>query len=485
MNSFYCFLFAFILPLTHIAQTTINGIAPKHATKFATINKIVNFSNFKLELIEKSPIDSLGNFQFKSTNNKAFLAVIEIDNEYGYLYIDPTTPQYDLLFLNNEQTINPLRKKNIQLIFNNLDKDDLNTLILDFNLRLDYFLYGDTAKIVRMAHRTQEFVDSLEQFKNQLISYYGGVKKQYLHNYIRYSIGSIEQLTSTKDIEKNRLLTYNFYLHKMPVLYENNAYMTFFNQFYDNTLSLPESGNQEKIKFAINNLNSLEKLNEALSNDYFLKDSRIRELAIINGLSQVYYKNSFDPNNILSILKEIENNSAFIEHKKISKNLIQTLTHLNKGTKAPIFNLTNQFNEQINLSKEKGKHIYLSFFTSDSPKSIMEMEVIKSLHEKYADNISFISISLDKEKRNYINFTKEYADYKWNICHYNFNHNIINDYQIKNIPSYVLIDKNGIIDQAPAYSPIADGNSTSIEKTFFYIKKNNTSEKKFKIGGKN
>ena len=111
-------------------------------------------------------------------------------------------------------------------------------------------------------------------------------------------------MTNSRDIEKNRFETFNFYLKDMPVLYENNAYMTFFNQFYDNTLSLPESGSDEKVRFAINNYTSLDKLHEALSTDYFLRDKRIRELAIINGLSQIYYKNSYDPNSILSILRE-------------------------------------------------------------------------------------------------------------------------------------------------------------------------------------
>ena len=481
-------IIATVLLFTNVvitSQTIIDGLAPKHKKKFATLNKIVNYSNFRLELIEKTTIDSIGNFQFSVNCENAFLAVIEIDNEYGYLYMDPSTSSYNLLFMNNDEIINPLRKKNVQLTFNDLSKNDLNTLILDFNLRLDYFLYGDTAKIVRLAQRTQEFSDSLDQFKSKLITYYGDIKKQYLHNYIRYSIGSIEQMTNSRDIEKNRFETFNFYLKDMPVLYENNAYMTFFNQFYDNTLSLPESGSDEKVRFAINNYTSLDKLHEALSTDYFLRDKRIRELAIINGLSQIYYKNSYDPNSILSILREIQHTSDYKEHKKLSANLISTLTHLNRGTTAPNFVLTNQFDENIKLNELKGKYIYISFFSSESSTSILHMDVIKSLYEKYSDNITFISISLDKDKDNYINFCNEFKDYKWNICHYDFDHNIVRDYQLKNIPSYILLDKEGNIDQAPAYSPIADGNSVSIEKTFFTIKKNNSSKKEFKIGGKN
>ena len=335
-----------------------------------------------MEVIEKTSLDSLGNFSFTINPENAFLSVIEIDNEYGYLYIDPTATKYDVLFSDTKENLNRFRKTTNQLVFNNLPNNDLNTLILDFNLRLDYFLYGDTNSLLRMAKRNQEFKDSLNVFKEKLIPLYGTIKKEYLHNYIRYSIASIEQLTNFKDLEKSRLFNYNFYLNDMPVLYNNNAYMSFFNQFYENILSIPENSNEEKIKFAINNYNSLEKLDLALANDYFLKNERIREMAIINGLSKIFYNKYYNANNILSILNEIALKSKFHEHKKISNYLIQTLTNLNKGTQAPEFKLVNQLDDSIILKQEKGKTIYLNFFSTASTQSLLEMEIIKSLHKK-------------------------------------------------------------------------------------------------------
>ena len=473
-------------------QLTINGLATKHINKSAKLNRIVNFSTFRMEVIEKTSLDSLGNFSFTINPENAFLSVIEIDNEYGYLYIDPTATKYDVLFSDTKENLNRFRKTTNQLVFNNLPNNDLNTLILDFNLRLDYFLYGDTNSLLRMAKRNQEFKDSLNVFKEKLIPLYGTIKKEYLHNYIRYSIASIEQLTNFKDLEKSRLFNYNFYLNDMPVLYNNNAYMSFFNQFYENILSIPENSNEEKIKFAINNYNSLEKLDLALANDYFLKNERIREMAIINGLSKIFYNKYYNANNILSILNEIALKSKFHEHKKISNYLIQTLTNLNKGTQAPEFKLVNQLDDSIILKQEKGKTIYLNFFSTASTQSLLEMEIIKSLHKKYSEAITFISVSVDENKADYENYVLKYSDYNWNICHYNFNHQLIDDYKIKSLPKYILIDKAGKINQAPAYSPIPDGNNHSIDETFFSIQKSikppkefNVGKKDSKIGGKN
>ena len=113
-------IIATVLLFTNVvitSQTIIDGLAPKHKQKFATLNKIVNYSNFRLELIEKTTIDSIGNFQFSVNCENAFLAVIEIDNEYGYMYIDPSSSNYNLLFMNNDEIINPFRKKKCTINF--------------------------------------------------------------------------------------------------------------------------------------------------------------------------------------------------------------------------------------------------------------------------------------------------------------------------------------------------------------------------------
>ncbi len=80
------------------AQQSIEGYAPKHTNKTAKLNRIVDFSTYRMEVIEKNTIDSLGSFSFNINTEKAFLSVIEIDNECGYLYVDPSTKKYNVLF---------------------------------------------------------------------------------------------------------------------------------------------------------------------------------------------------------------------------------------------------------------------------------------------------------------------------------------------------------------------------------------------------
>ena len=65
---------------------------------------------------------------------------------------------------------------------------------------------------------------------------------------------------------------------------------------------------------------------------------------------------------------------------------------------------------------------------------------------------------------------------------------IVDDFQLDHLPSHLLIDPDGNISQFPALppSPLSKGyNSTTIDKTFFTIKKNTTVKESFKIRKKN
>ena len=475
---------------TCFSQIVIEGYAPTYKTSQVSLLKYSDYFSYKQEVIEQNTIDSNGIFNFQIKTDKAFLTIIQIENIYGTLYIDPSTKKYKVFFPEYEDNYHGIRnhsQKNIQLVFQDLSVDDLNTMILDFNLRLDFFLIGDTSKLIRMANHGKSFKDSLDVFKQKLIPLYKNVKKEFLHNYIRYSIALIEQLSDRSNHKKNSIYVYNSYLKEFPILYQNDAYMQFFNNFYENIISIPELSNEEKIQFAINNYGNLKKLDEAFANDYFFHDQQIRELAIIKGLGEIFYDIHYDQQNILSILEEIKLNSLYNDHKKIANNMIYTLTKLMPGFSAPDFKLINQKNKTISLSSNKGKYIYLGFFSTWNSRSLLEMQILKDLKKKY-NNIIFISICLDKNKNDYLSFIRENPELDWAICHYNNNSKILSDYNINSIPIYYLINPDGTINQAPAYSPNSpntDGTNQTIDKTFFYIKKNSEIKNDNKIGGKN
>jgi hypothetical protein len=114
------------------------------------------------------------------------------------------------------------------------------------------------------------------------------------------------------------------------------------------------------------------------------------------------------------------------------------------------------------------------------------MEIIKQFKENYGF-VNYISINLENNEEAYNNFIKSNLNYQWPICYPLNKQKIVDDFQLDHLPSYLLIDPNGNISQFPALppSPLSKGyNSTTIDKTFFTIKKNSREKKPFKIGKK-
>ena len=115
------------------------------------------------------------------------------------------------------------------------------------------------------------------------------------------------------------------------------------------------------------------------------------------------------------------------------------------------------------------------------------MEIIKQFKENYGF-VNYISINLENNQKAYNNFIKSNLNYQWAICYPLNKQKIVDDFQLDHLPIHLLIDPDGKISQFPALppSPLSKGyNSTTIDKTFFTIEKNNRAKESFKIGKKN
>ncbi|MDG2226815.1 MAG: TlpA disulfide reductase family protein [Flavobacteriales bacterium] len=450
-------------------QVSIDGNAPSYKGKYVSLIQIEDYITNTYKNLGRQKVDSLGKFSFKLESDKAFKAIIEIEDKSSILYIDPKTKSYKINIPSGKNTAG----SKVKLVFENLPDNDLNALVLEYNLRADHFMFGDSMYVLKCikSNNFKEYSAQLDKFKDSLIQYYKPIKNKYFHNYIRYSIASLEQISTGKEIVTNRINVFNNYINNKPILYNNDAYMDFINQFYENTLKLPVKGGKDKLYLAINNHASLAMLNDIFINDVFLKDAKLRELIMIKGLGEEYYYDNFIKENILNLIKEIGNTSLFPENRIIAKNTFTLLTHLQIGYRAPNFSLIDSKGDSISLDSFKGKHVYLGFWASWNESSLLEMEIAQKLYQDYEKYITFVSVSMDKDENAYLHYIKEHPEFKWHIAHYNGDIGLITDYRLKNLPEYFLIDPDGIILQAPAFKPSPNGDYQSIDLTFFEIKK--------------
>lgn len=137
----------------------------------------------------------------------------------------------------------------------------------------------------------------------------------------------------------------------------------------------------------------------------------------------------------------------------------QTWEHLKKGKVAPDFQYPDVKEVLHALSDYKGKVVYIDVWATWCGPCLAEQPYLATIEEEYADNenIVFMGVSIDQDKEAWENMvtTKEmsgvqiFADKAWDS-------KITQDYMIKGIPRFILVDADGNLVDATAYRPSND-----------------------------
>lgn len=113
------------------------------------------------------------------------------------------------------------------------------------------------------------------------------------------------------------------------------------------------------------------------------------------------------------------------------------------GMDAPIFNLPDLEGNMVSLEDFTGKYVYIDFWATWCGPCKIEIPVLEQLAIDYAGkNIEIISISVDRDKQAWIDMITEDKP-NWLQLHDSINLN--DEYLVKFIPTFVLIDRNGKI----------------------------------------
>lgn len=115
------------------------------------------------------------------------------------------------------------------------------------------------------------------------------------------------------------------------------------------------------------------------------------------------------------------------------------------GAPAPDFSLENSAGGKINLADYKGKVVLLDFWATWCPPCRMSTPAIVKLNQKFkGKDLAVIGVSLDEDASNVV---PPYIK-KENVVHtivYGNDSNVTQDYQVRAIPTFFLLDKKGVV----------------------------------------
>jgi thiol-disulfide isomerase/thioredoxin len=154
------------------------------------------------------------------------------------------------------------------------------------------------------------------------------------------------------------------------------------------------------------------------------------------------------------------------------KNALNYRMILSPGKPAPSFSLTGIDGTTYQLSDFAGKLVYVDFWATWCRPCREQLPHFAKLKEIYAGKpVAFIAISVDDDRDAWVKMVTEqgmkgiqlHADRAWSS-------DVVKKYQVRAIPTFVLIDENGKIVEYPATRPSNPDINLIIDKLLKNIK---------------
>lgn len=134
------------------------------------------------------------------------------------------------------------------------------------------------------------------------------------------------------------------------------------------------------------------------------------------------------------------------DYKQMLYSKLDGINRSQKGAVFPDLVLENDKGKNQNLSQYKGKYVVIDFWATwcGPCKQIRPVFETRSHQYRYADNIQFISISLDEDKSKWVNYLKTKKSgipQFWLTDAEKF----MGKYKIQSIPRFIIVDPEGKI----------------------------------------
>lgn len=395
------------------------------------------------EVVKEIPVQADGTFRD---------TIREIgDNHFYYLVENPAvqTPLYLANGTNMELTLNEEVSKT--MVSGSQTKQtqyliERNSFINDRINGADSNLFGQ---------KPQEFKENVKAFFAELD------KKLKAYGFDEEFVKNQEKWTNYKFVEYLTIFpTYHRYTSGNEAILPDDFYAERDGIDYDNaeefrTIDTYRDLVRSKFYTIINNPNDAENIKKFISEVNALKSDNIRA-DLAKGTFQLISPNSTVNKEIFDFINK---NVTDEKVKEAAKKAYDVATKLTSGSPSPKFSNYENFNGgTTSLDDFKGKVTYIDIWATWCLPCRGEIPALKELEKKFhGKDVAFVSISIDQNKDEWKEFVKS-EDLKGVqlFVENAFESQFIQDYGIRQIPTFIIIDKEGKIVNADAPRPSSD-----------------------------
>ena len=393
-------------------------------------------------LIDQSRSDKQGNFILEGTLNQILPARIYVGLEYVDLILSPNaTYDVDIIIPEQKENVSYFEKELPTLRVKRASDQGLYRQVIYSEEIINSYLIEHFNQIYR--GRQLRYIDSIQNTINKEVP---DIKSDYVKAHNRYKIASVRLGISTdggKKIIKD-------YYDGQPVLYTQNAYMDLFKELFD--------GYFNSAAYDSHQLNQAFTAGSAAFKTYLdtdplmARNPRLSELITIFNLQKLCYGDRNTKSLAQEHLNHIKEHTKYTEHRTIIGNFFTRYNRLAAGSDAPKFTLKDSEGKSVSLSDYKNGLVLLQFVDGVSPFIERQYAELRSLHHQWQDSVQILTI-VPHDKMEPVKRYFEEKRQDWPLLDLGDNILLLEAYNIRTFPEYILINRNNKIGEAPAPSP--------------------------------
>ena len=408
--------------------------------RLMTFNDMLTFEQ---TTIFETKSDDKGNFTIEADINEITLAQIAVNLERVDILLKPnSTYEVEVIIPEQEKNISYFERQTPTLKIINAKDDDLYYQYHMSEMIIDDFLLNNFNQLYR--GRKIALLDSLDvEIRRNL----GDLKSDFVKENIRYRKASMQMIINNDNGKK----VINQHFSKQNILYSQPAYMNLFQEIFANYLSSTQFNPSELRDLLYSNYDTF--LKYIKEKDAFLADNNnLAELIIAWELKRLYYEWSDERKHIIEYLNTISQTTKNHKNRAIVNDILKQINRLSFNTDAPAFSLKDKDGNTVESTDFTNDIVLLQFVNQISPMTEHQFNTLYKLSQQWNDTIQIVTIAT-KECFDDFKQTFDNKGYNWNLLNLGNDILLLEKYQIRTFPDYIILGKNNKIGMAPASSP--------------------------------
>ena len=440
-RSFITFILSLLVVVASAQNVTITGRSNKTNTliRLFAYEDLINETGI---LINQSQTDAKGNFILEGSVKQILPARIYVGLEFVDLILMPNAT-YDIEIIVPEQKsdVSYFEKELPTIRVKRATDQGIYRQVIGSEEIINGYLIEHFNQIYR--GRQLRYIDSIQNTINRELP---DIKSDYVKAHNRYKIAAVKLGISTdggKRIVKD-------YFDGQPVLYTQSAYIDLFKELFDGYFnSAVYDSHLLSDAFA----EGPAPFKKYLDTDPLMaKNPRLAELITIYNLQKLCYGDRGTSRLAKDHLNYIKSQTKYAEHKSIISGFFAGYNRLAPGTDAPEFTLKDRDGKDVSLADYKNGLVLLQFVDGMSAVSEHQFDELRNLHHQWQDSVQILTIATH-DRMDF--FKKQFTEKKqdWPLLDLGDNILLLEAYNVRTFPEYILIRKGNKIGEAPAPSP--------------------------------